>query len=79
MPTTPKLSKSAKLYQERMQPDHRTTRREPGFWHDLGLNAVHDLDLKPPYPVVEVLHDQGGKPPDAGLTEPWMHGEEELV
>jgi len=88
----PKLTKSAKLYQERKQPDVRTTRRSPAFYHNLKINAVHTLDLGAPYPTAEVKQIEGGNveycgnpatdygshPPDGALTDVWLHGEEEL-
>lgn len=76
---TPTLSRSAKLYQERHQPAHRNTRRTPGPWHDLGLNAAHDLPLEPPAPPPWVLHTEDDKPPDSADTEPWPWGEKEIV
>lgn len=71
-------SRSAKLYQERHDPAHRNTRRTPGPHHDLGLNAAHTLPLRPPLPTQEVLHAEGDKPPDSGLTKPWPFGDEEI-
>jgi len=72
------VSKSAKLYQERMQPDHRVTRRIPAPHHDMSINAAHTLDLHPPFPPSHILHAEDDKPPDSGLTEPWPFGEEEI-
>lgn len=79
--TTPELSRSAKLYQEMRQPEHRETRRQPGTHIDLGNNAAITMELKPPYPTIDVLHAEDDKPPEAGLTEPWPHGytEEDIV
>jgi len=76
---TPVISMSAKLYQERKQPEHRTTRRRPALWHDIGLNAAHGVELEPPYPPPWVLHREDDKPPDAADTEPWPWGEKEIV
>ena len=91
---TPRLMKSVKLYQERKQPANRTTRRSPGFHHDLSLNAAHTLPLSAPYPTSEVRQIEAGNagldcgcgdpaaehrhPPDGLLTTPWLHGSEEL-
>jgi hypothetical protein len=72
------VTRSGKLYQERMQPAHRKTRRTPAPHHDMGLNAAHGLTLHPPYPPPEVLHLEDNKPPDSGLTEPWPFGSEEI-
>ena len=79
MPTTPSLSKSAKLYQERHYPEGRITRRLPTPRSNLGRNLVHMIPLKPPFPTPEVLHDEDHKPPDAGNTQPWPYGEEEVT
>jgi hypothetical protein len=79
MTTTPPLSRSAKLYQERHLPADRNTRRRPGPRSDLGRNRVHTIPLEPPLPTVQALHQEDVKPPDAGLTEPWAHGAEELT
>jgi len=79
---TPKLTRSAKLYQERRQPEHRNTRRHPGMHHDMGMNAAHTLTLRPPYPTIKVLLTEDDIPPDAGRTEPWpwgVAGEQEIV
>jgi hypothetical protein len=76
--STPRLSRSPKLYQERKQPDHRTTRRYPALRHDLAINPAHALPMSPPLPTVPVLHAEDNKPPDAGLTEVWPHGEVEI-
>lgn len=81
MPTTPELSRSAKLYQERREPEHRTTRRRPNAHLDLGENAAHTVEMQPPYPTIDVLHAEDDQPPDAAATEVWPHGfvEEEIV
>lgn len=79
---TPKLTKSAKLYQERRQPEHRNTRRHPGPHHDMLMNAAHSLEMRAPYPTVQTLHDEDDKPPDAGATDVWpwgLEGEQEIV
>jgi hypothetical protein len=73
-----KVTHSGKLYQERIQPDHRNTRRTPAPHHDMSINAAHSLPLLPPLPTAEVLHAEDDKPPDSGLTGPWPHGDEEV-
>ncbi len=78
MPETPSLSQSAKLYQERFDPAGRTTRRLPSPRSNLEKNLVHRIPLKPPYPTPGVLQKEGDHPPDAGHTQPWLHGEEEI-
>lgn len=78
---TPELSQSAKLYQERKQPEHRETRRQPSPHLDLGENAVHTMDLHPPLPLIDVLHEEGNQPPGVGGGSeiwPWGVGEEEI-
>jgi len=79
---TPQLTKSAKLYQERRQPQHRNTRRHPGMHHDFDMNAANHLELRAPFPTIETLHIENDKPPDAGRTDIWpwgLSGEKELV
>lgn len=78
MPETPALSMSAKLYQERRIPGDRTTRRLPTPRSNLGRNLAHQIPLKPPHPTPEVLQRENDHPPDAHLTQPWPHGEEEI-
>lgn len=79
--TTPPISMSMKLYQERMQPEHRETRRQPGPHIDLAGNAAHRMEQRPPLPNIDVLHAEDDKPPAAAGTEvwPWGHVEEEIV
>jgi hypothetical protein len=72
------ITRSGKLYQERMEPHLRNTRRTPSPHHDVSINAAHTLPLRPPLPPVEVLHAEDDKPPDSGLTEAWPHGDEEI-
>jgi hypothetical protein len=71
MSDAPRISGSSKQYQERMEPDHRNTRRYPGPHHDLVMNAAHALPLDPPLPRIDVLHAEDDKPPDSGLTGTW--------
>jgi hypothetical protein len=79
---TPNLTRSAKLYQERRQPEHRNTRRHPGPHHDFGMNAAHRVPQRPPYPTISILQSQNDNEPDAGRTTPWpwgVEGEQEIV
>ena len=73
------ISHSAKLYQERRLPQDRTTRRLPSPRSNMDANPVHRIPLKPPFPTPDVLHAQGGHPPDAGLTTSWPYGEDEIA
>jgi len=78
---TPELSRSAKLYQEMREPEHRETHRQPNTHLALADNAANTMEMKPPYPTIDVLHAEDDKPPAAGATDLWPHGytEEELV
>lgn len=77
---TPKLSMSAKLFQERRDPEGRLTHRLPTPRSDLDRNLVHRIPLEPPYPTVDALQEHGGHPPDAGETSPWpWQGREEIA
>jgi len=73
----PNISKSAKLYQERRQPEIRKTMRGPGpqlYLHD---NPANTLKLQPPLPVTEAVRPTNGNPPpDAGRTVVWPFGDE---
>lgn len=71
------LSRSARLYQERHEPQFETTRRAPGPRADLGRNAVHRLPLHPPLPAPAALHEEACKPPDCAGTSPWPYGQGE--
>lgn len=73
------VSRSPKLFQERRIPQDRTTRRLPAPRSNLDRNKVHQIPLKPPFPTPEVLLQQGGQPPDAGLTQIWPYGEAEIT
>lgn len=64
---------SAKLYQERRQPNVLTTLRGPGPQLNLADNAVHAMQLEPPLPKPALL-DETCKPKD-GLTQVWPHGD----
>jgi hypothetical protein len=72
--TTPALSQSAKLYQERKLPEDRTTRRLPSPRSNMDSNLVHSIPLSPPSPTPEVLDRENNKPPDSGRTDPWPWG-----
>lgn len=72
------VTRSGKLYQERMLPAQRQTRRTPAPHHDMSMNAAHALPMHSPYPQISVLHAEDDKPPDSGLTEPWPYGDEEI-
>lgn len=76
---TPRLSQSAKLFQERRIPGDRVTRRLPTPRTNLSQNLVHSIPLAPPYPTPDVLQQEGRHPPDAGETQPWpWQGREEI-
>lgn len=67
---------SAKLYQERREPDIRSTLRGPGPYVSLRQNAAHFLPLEAPLPVPEYLQPENGCPPtDTGKTQVWPHGD----
>jgi hypothetical protein len=67
---------SAKLYQERRQPDIRSTLRGPGPYVALHQNAVHTLELEPPLPLPDYQQlDNGCPPTDTGKTQAWPHGD----
>lgn len=70
------ISQSAKLYQERML--GRPTHRLPTSRYSMGQSLLRTLPMKTPYPSVEVLRAQTAQPPDAGLTDAWPRGHEEL-
>lgn len=67
---------SAKLYQERREPQIRTTLRGPGPYLCLWQNAINHLTLEPPLPVPGYQSAAGGcSPPDTGRTQVWPHGD----
>lgn len=70
----PNISKSAKLYQERRQPDIRKTYRGPGPYLDLDDNLAHKLKLKPPLPKPELQINPTA--PDSTQTTVWPFGDE---
>jgi hypothetical protein len=70
------ISKSAKRYQERRQPDHRRTLRGPGHMLNPEDNVARMLPLQPPYPHPDLLRDNNGTPPpDAGHIQTWPYGD----
>lgn len=73
----PKISKSAKLYQERRQAEMRQTFRGPGPYLALEQNPVHSLKLDPPLPIPETQRlNNGNPPPDTTRTTVWPFGDE---
>jgi len=68
------IARSAKLYQERRQPQFNTTRRAPGPRYAQGVGLFHSFRLQPPYPPATAKLAQDQQPPDAGATTPWPHG-----
>jgi len=69
------IGKSAKLYQERRQPEFQDTLRGPGpqlYLHD---NAVNYLPLEPPYKPATVHPDVARNNVDTGKTETWPFGD----
>lgn len=72
----PSVGHSAKLYQERREPQLRTTLRGPGPYVSLWQNAVHHLTLEPPLPAPEYQVPNGCQPTtDTGKTQAWPHGD----
>ena len=67
------IGHSAKLYQERRQPDLRSTMRGPGPQIYLPDSAVHSLQLEAPLPLPELLNENCN--PKDGLTRVWPHGD----
>ena len=67
---------SAKLYQERREPQIRTTLRGPGPQVSLWQNTAHHLNLEAPLPAPEFQAPVNGCPPtDTGKTQVWPHGD----
>jgi hypothetical protein len=64
---------SARLYQERRQPNLRPTLRGPGPQIYLPDHAVNKLKLSAPLPSPALLNETC-KPKD-GLTHVWPHGD----
>ena len=76
--STPTLSMSARLYQERRLPQDQETLRGPGPRCDLSRAMIHNLPMVPPLPLPEAVLAEDAQPPDAGHTRPFPHGDEEL-
>jgi hypothetical protein len=68
------ISKSAKLYQERRQPEFQKTMRAPGFQANLAANLVHNLKLEPPFPQPDFCKN-GHPVTDTGRTQVWPYGD----
>lgn len=67
---------SAKLYQERREPDIRSTLRGPGPQVSLWQNMAHHLNLEAPLPLPDYQQVENGCPPtDTGTTQVWPHGD----
>lgn len=73
----PNISKSAKLYQERRQPDIRVTWRGPGPYLSLQNNPATTLKLSPPLPFPDTQRDNNA--PDNTRTVVWPFGDEYAV
>ncbi len=73
----PSVGYSAKLYQERREPQLRTTLRGPGPYVSLWQNPVHRLTLEPPLPTPAAQSGAVGcePTPDTGKTQVWPHGD----
>ena len=76
---TVRISRSARLFQERRIPEDKTTRRLPSPRSVLGRNLAHQLPLQPPYPTPEALREEGRHIPVGGMTTPWLYGTLELT
>lgn len=64
------INRSAKLYQERRQPNVQPTMRAPGPQVYLPDNLVHNLKLEPP--AAQPCCDEG---PDRTQTQVWPYGD----
>lgn len=64
---------SAKLYQERREPNLRTTLRGPGPQIYLPDNAANHLNLEAPLPLPTLLNDNCA--PADTKTQVWPHGD----
>lgn len=73
----PNINKSAKLYQERRQPDIRKTYRGPGPYVNLNQNPPTTLKLDPPLPSPDTQHESNA--PDNARTVVWPFGDEYAV
>lgn len=70
------IGRSAKLYQERRQRHIQPTMRSPGPQVYLPDNAVHTINLEPPFPYPELIDNT---PVDTGKTEVWPHGDNTVI
>lgn len=69
------IGHSAKLYQERRQPQIRVTLRGPGPQIYLPDNAANHLKLEAPLPLPSLLQENTCNPADT-KTQVWPHGDE---
>lgn len=70
-----KITKSAKNYQERRQPEYQPTQRAPGLQFAPQENMVHKLTLEPPFPSPDLTQKNSTGPDSAG-TQVWPYGDE---
>lgn len=70
------VGRSAKLYQERRQPHIQPTMRSPGPQVYLPDNAVHTLNLEPPFPNPALIDNT---PVDTGKTTVWPYGDNTVI
>lgn len=75
------ISKSAKLYQERRQPQLQPTLRGPGPQVYLPNNPVHSLNLEPPLPPPSSCVNENLDAPDIDTTrtQAWPYGDKYAV
>ena len=75
------ISQSAKLYQERRQPQFQPTLRGPGPQVYLPSNPVHRLTLEPPLPAPPgcVIEDLDAPAIDTTRTQVWPYGDRHAV
>ncbi|NDD52267.1 hypothetical protein EBZ39_00045 [bacterium] len=79
------ISRSAKLYQERRQPQFQPTMRGPGPQVYLPNNPVHSLTLEPPLPYpptcIESTSNANVEVPvvDTNTTQVWPYGDKYAV
>jgi hypothetical protein len=71
------ISRSARLYQERRQPQFQPTIRGPGPQVYLPNNPVHRLTLEPPLPPSPVCTSTEDNIPvtDTNTTQVWPYGD----
>jgi len=75
------ISKSAKLYQERRQPEFPATPRGPGPQVYLPNNPVHRLTLEPPLPYPPACANTSTDAPvvDTVRTQAWPYGDKHAL